>query len=212
MSSAPVLGLSLSEVLHDLGYAGLFLLMLAETVFPPIPSEAILPLAGYLVEQGEFDLVGVLVTSTVGSVVGAQLLYEAARAGGRPFALRFIRFARLDDAKLAEAETWFAKRGAIVVLLGRCVPGVRSLVSLPAGVLRMPRWEYLLFTTIGSALWNTILVGAGYLLGTQWERVGDVIGPISKPLVFIVAAVVAVFLVRHAWTRRRRRRPTGRTG
>jgi membrane protein DedA with SNARE-associated domain len=205
MSSAAVLGLSLSEVLHDLGYAGLFVLMLAETVFPPIPSEAILPLAGYLVEQGDFDMVGVLVTSTVGSVVGAQLLYEAARAGGRPFALRFIRFARLDDAKLAEAETWFAKRGPVVVLLGRCVPGVRSLVSLPAGVLRMPRWEYLLFTTIGSAVWNTILVGAGYLLGTQWERVGDVIGPISKPLVFIAAAVVAVLLVRHAWSRRRPR-------
>ena len=197
MSSAPVLGLSLSEVLHDLGYAGLLLLMLAETVFPPIPSEAVLPLAGYLVERGDFEFAGVLITATVGSVLGAQILYEAARRGGRPFALRFLRFARLEEEKLAQAEVWFARRGAIVVLVGRCVPGVRSLVSLPAGVLQMPRWEYLLFTTLGSAVWNTVLIGAGYLLGTQWERVGDVIGPISKPLIFVVAGVAALLLLRH---------------
>ena len=162
--------------------------MLGETVFPPIPSEAILPLAGYLVEQGEFDFVAVLVTSTAGSVVGAMILYEAARHGGRPFANRFLRFARLEPSKLEEAEEWFAKRGALVVLFGRCVPGVRSLVSLPAGLLRMPRWEYLLFTFIGSAIWNTVLVTAGYLLGTQWERVGDVIDPLGTPL--LIAAVV----------------------
>jgi membrane protein DedA with SNARE-associated domain len=208
MPHAQVLGLSLSEVLHDLGYAGLLLLMLAETVFPPIPSEAILPLAGYLVEQGDFQFLGVLVTSTLGSVVGAMVLYELARHGGRPFATRFLRFARLDEAKLDEAEAWFATRGPLVVLFGRCVPGVRSLVSLPAGLLRMPRWEYLLFTTLGSAVWNTVLIGAGYLLGTQWERVSDVIGPVAKPLVFIVAGAAAVWLLVHGLRARRdRRRP-----
>jgi membrane protein DedA with SNARE-associated domain len=90
-----VFGLSLSKVLRDLGYAGLALLMLAETVFPPIPSEAVLPLAGYLVERGEFSYVLVLLTSTAGSVLGAMVLYEAARHGGRPFAERFLRFAHL---------------------------------------------------------------------------------------------------------------------
>jgi len=194
---AATLGISFSQILRDLGYAGLALLMLAETVFPPIPSEAVLPLAGYLAEQGEFSLTAVLITSTVGSVVGAQLLYEAARRGGRPFALRFLRFARLQPEKLDEAERWFAKRGPVVVLLGRCVPGVRSLVSLPAGILRMPRWEYLLFTLIGSAVWNAVLVGAGYLLGSQWERVSDVIGPLSKPLIglLVVAGAGALLVV-----------------
>ena len=124
--------------------------MLVETVFPPIPSEAVLPLAGYLVERGEFAFVAVLLASTAGSVLGAVLLYEAARRGGRPFALRFLRFARLEESRLEEAERWFARRGALIVLLGRCVPGMRSLVSLPAGLLRMPRWEYLLFTLLGS--------------------------------------------------------------
>jgi membrane protein DedA with SNARE-associated domain len=199
-------GLSLSKVMRDFGYAGLALLMLAETVFPPIPSEAVLPLAGYLVERGEFAYVAVLLTSTAGSVLGAVVLYEAARRGGRPFATRFLRFAHLDEDKLDEAERWFARRGALIVLLGRCVPGMRSLVSLPAGLLRMPRWEYLLFTFIGSAAWNTVLVSIGYALGSQWERVSDVIGPISKPLVIVLVAGVAGFLLWHGLRARRRAR------
>lgn len=183
-------GLSLSQVLRDLGYVGLVLLMVAETVFPPIPSEAVLPLAGYLVERGEFAYLLVLATSTAGSVLGAMLLYEAARHGGRPFATRFLRVAHLQPAKLDEAERWFARRGALIVLVGRCVPGMRSLVSLPAGLLRMPRLQYLGLTLLGSAIWNGVLVTIGWVLGTQWEQVSDVIGPVSKPLV--VAAVVGV--------------------
>jgi membrane protein DedA with SNARE-associated domain len=198
-------GLSLSQVMRDLGYAGIALLMLAETVFPPIPSEAVLPLAGYLVERGEFAFVAVLVASTAGSVLGAVLLYEAARHGGRPFANRFMRFAHIDEAKLGEAEEWFAKRGALIVLLGRCVPGMRSLVSLPAGILRMPRWEYLLFTLLGSAVWNTVLVGAGYALGSQWERVSDVVGPLSKPLIALVVLGAAGFLLWRGLRARRAR-------
>jgi len=188
-------GLSFSQVLRDLGYAGLALLMLAETVFPPIPSEAVLPLAGYFVEQGDFAFLAVLVTSTAGSVSGACLLYEAARRGGRPFAHRFLRFARLDPDKLDEAERWFGKRGSLIVLAGRCVPGMRSLVSLPAGILRMPRWRYLLCTVIGSTIWNTVLIGLGWVLGSQWERVSDVIGPLSKPLIAVVVVGAAAVLL-----------------
>jgi membrane protein DedA with SNARE-associated domain len=198
-------GLSLSQVLRDLGYAGLALLMLAETVFPPIPSEAVLPLAGYLVERGDFNYVLVLLTSTAGSVLGAMLLYEAARHGGRPFAERFLRFAHLRPEKLEDAERWFARRGALIVLLGRCVPGMRSLVSLPAGLLRMPRLQYLGLTLLGSAIWNAVLVTIGYLLGSQWERVADVIGPISKPLVAIAVVGVGGWLLWHGIRARRTR-------
>jgi membrane protein DedA with SNARE-associated domain len=198
-------GLSFSQVLRDLGYAGLALLMLAETVFPPIPSEAVLPLAGYLVERGEFAFVAVLVTSTAGSVLGALLLYEAARHGGRPFATRFLRVARLDPEKLDDAERWFARRGALIVVLGRCVPGMRSLVSLPAGLLRMPRWRYLLCTVLGSAVWNALLVGAGYALGSQWEQVSDVVGPVSKPLIGLVVVAAAGALLWHGLRVRRER-------
>jgi len=200
-----VFGLSLSKVLRDFGYAGLALLMLAETVFPPIPSEAVLPLAGYLVERGELSYVLVLLTSTAGSVLGAMVLYEAARHGGRPFAERFLRFAHMQPEKLDDAERWFARRGALIVLLGRCVPGMRSLVSLPAGLLRMPRLQYLGLTLLGSAIWNAVLVTVGYLLGSQWERVADVIGPVSKPLVAIAVAGVGGWLLWHGVKTRRTR-------
>ena len=190
-----VFGVSISQILRDLGYAGVALLMLAETVFPPIPSEAILPLAGYLVEQGEFRFLTVVITATAGSVAGSVMLYEAARHGGRPFVNRFVRVGHLDPERLAQAEQWFARRGPWVVLFGRFVPGVRSLVALPAGLLRMPRWEYLLFTVVGSAVWNCALVGAGYALGTQWERVEDVVGPVGKPLLVVLVAIGAGVLL-----------------
>jgi len=181
-------------MLSDLGYAGLALLMVAETVFPPIPSEVVLPLAGYLVEQGDLTFAGALIASTVGSLVGAVALEETARHGGRPFAERFVRFAHQDPAKLEDAERWFRRRGWLMVLAGRCVPGVRSLVALPAGVLRMPRGQYVVLTLIGSTVWNTLLISAGYVLGSQWERVSDAIGRLSTPLV-IVAGLATVALV-----------------
>ena len=197
-------GITIPGVLSDMGYAGLALLMVAETVFPPIPSEVVLPLAGYLVEQGEMTFLGALAASTAGSLVGAVALEEAARHGGRPFAERFVRFARQDPAKLEDAERWFRRRGWMMVLFGRCVPGVRSLVALPAGVLRMPRGEYIALTLIGSTIWNTLLIGAGYLLGAQWERVSDAIGRLSAPVLIIAGLAVAVLVVRRVLRARRR--------
>ena len=196
-------GVSISQVLSDLGYVGLALLMVAETVFPPIPSEVVLPLAGYLVQQGDFAFWPALVASTLGSLVGAVLLEEAARRGGRPFAMRFLRFARQDEAKLDDAERWFQRRGPIMVLLGRCVPGVRSLVALPAGVLRMPRGQYVLLTLIGSTVWNGLLIGAGYVLGTQWERVADAIGPLATPILILALVAIAGVVVYRSLRRRR---------
>ena len=202
LANPRMLTASISDVLSQLGYLGLALLMVAETVFPPIPSEVVLPLAGFLVEQGEFEFVPALIAATIGSLVGAVALEEAARYGGRPFAERFVRFAHQDPAKLDSAERWFQRRGWLMVLAGRCVPGVRSLVALPAGVLRMPRGQYIGLTLIGSAVWNTLLIGAGYVLGAQWERVADVIGPLALPLLVITAltAIGAWY-----WHRRRHR-------
>ena len=201
----PAFGLSISQILSDLGYAGLALLMVAETLFPPIPSEVVLPLAGYLVQQGDFEFVPTLIASTAGSLVGAVLLEEAARHGGRPFTDRFLRFARQDPAKLDEAERWFRRRGSLVVLLGRCVPGVRSLVALPAGVLRMPRGRYVVLTIIGSTVWNAVLIGAGYVLGTQWERVADTLGPLAAPALLLTVIAAGGLILWHS----RRRRRTG---
>lgn len=201
----PTSALSFTEILVELGYFGVALLMLVETIFPPIPSEAVLPLAGYFAEQGKFSLPLVVLVATIGSVTGAVMLYEAARRGGRPFADAFLRRGRIDPARLDQAERWFTRRGPIVVLVARCVPGVRSVISLPAGVLRMPRGQYVLFTTLGSLLWNVLLVGAGYLLGTRWEEVGELVGPISKPALAIVALAAVGFVGWWWWSARRRR-------
>jgi membrane protein DedA with SNARE-associated domain len=200
-----VLAISPTEILVDLGYGGLALLMLAETVFPPIPSEAVLPLAGYLVYQGELGFLPALATSTAGSLAGAIVLAELARRGGRPFAERFVRFARQEPEQLDRAEGWFDRHGSWVVLFGRFLPGVRSLVALPAGLLRMSRVRYLLLTLIGSAIWNATLIGAGYILGEEWERVSDAIGPLALPVLAVVVLAVAGWFV---W---RRRRVTNRT-
>lgn len=206
-AAAPTLfALSTTQLLEDLGYLGVFALMLAETLFPPIPSEAILPLSGYLAQQGELGLPGVLLASTAGALLGATVLYELARRGGRPFALRFARVARLDESRLDAAERWFARRGLWVVLLGRCVPGIRSVVALPAGTLRMSRGLYLLTSLIGTLLWNALLIGAGYLLGAEWESVSGVIGALSKPLLAVVVVAGAAWLLRIG-LRDRRARP-----
>lgn len=195
--------LSFSGVLRDFGYVGLVALMFAETVFPPIPSEAVLPLAGYLAERGEFAWPLVLLTATAGSVAGAMVLYEVVRGGGRPVAYRLIRFGRLEPEGLDRAEEQFRRHGPWIVLLGRCVPGLRSLVSLPAGLLRMPRGQYVLLTLAGSLVWNAVLVGAGYVLGTQWDRVSDALGSVSTPLLVTVVVLGAGFLL---WRGLRRRR------
>jgi membrane protein DedA with SNARE-associated domain len=190
-----VLALSTTQLLEDLGYLGVFALMFAETLFPPIPSEAILPLAGYLVEQGDLGFPGVLLASTAGAMLGASVLYELARRGGRPFALRFARVARIDEARLDATERWFARRGVWVVLLGRCVPGVRSLIALPAGVLQMSRGVYLAASLAGTLMWNALLIGAGYVLGAEWDRAADAIGALSKPLLALVVLAACAALV-----------------
>jgi membrane protein DedA with SNARE-associated domain len=204
-----VFAVSVSEILRDLGYVGLGAMMVAENLFPPIPSEAILPLAGYLVGQGELSFALVMVVATLGSVIGAIVLYELARHGGRPFVLRFGEKAKVDEERLARAEQWFAKRGPVVVLGARCVPGARSLVSVPAGLLKMPRIQYVLLTTIGTVIWNGVLVGLGYLLGHEWETVSSVVGAASKPLLVATVVVAAALMVRAEW--RSRRRPAEQT-
>ena len=175
--------------------------MFAENVFPPIPSEAVLPLAGYLVAQGDLNAPGVLAAATLGSVAGSVFLYELARHGGRPFILRYGRLLRVGPDELDRAEAWFTRRGPLVVLVGRCIPGVRSLVSLPAGLLRMSRPLYIGLTFAGTLVWNGVLIGAGWLLGENWTRAGEVVGPLSAPL--LLAVLLALAAGAAIWWRRR---------
>ncbi len=174
------------ELMTSGGIPILAALILLENLFPPIPSEAILPFAGYLVFDGTFGFVPALLAATAGSVAGALLLYALGRYGGRPLLLRHGRLLRLTPAKLDRADDWFDAHGPKVVFLGRLVPGVRSLVSFPAGASEMRLAPFVALTAAGSALWNTALIGAGWALGTRWR---DLTGALSHYDVVIAAAV-----------------------
>lgn len=182
------------EILTALGYVGLALLIIAETVFPPIPSEAVLPLAGFLASQGYMSLWGAIIAATIGSCAGALILYSLGRWGGRTLVLRYGHILRIDAPSLARAEGWFARWGDWVVLGARVVPIARSVVSVPAGTMRMSPGRFTVLTAAGSAVWNIMLIGAGWLLGENWERVRDWIETYSNLVVVITLAALSVGL------------------
>jgi membrane protein DedA with SNARE-associated domain len=193
-------------LIDRLGEVGVGVLTFVETVVPPVPSEIVLPLSGFLAQQGRLAVVWVLIASTVGSLVGAWAFYALGAALGLERSIALLtKVPLIDREDLEAASTWFHRHGRGSVFFGRFVPGVRSLISLPAGAQRMPLGVFSLCTAAGSALWNGLLVGAGYALGTQWATVGQYVSTASNiVIVLIVVVTVATLLRRH-----RRRRSTG---
>jgi membrane protein DedA with SNARE-associated domain len=181
-----------SEVVRSFGYAGVAFLMLAENLFPPIPSEVILPLTGFLIGQGDLAFVPALVVATAGSLAGALVLYALGRWGGRELILRYGGVLRIKEADLVRADEWFDRYGGAVVLFGRMVPGVRSLVSIPAGLSEMPLGRFVLLSALGSCMWNALLMGVGRLLGENWSQVASVVGSVSNIVVALLAAAAVV--------------------
>ena len=179
-----------ADVVDALGYLGVAFLVALENVFPPIPSEVVLPLAGFVAGRGDASLIGMILAATAGSVVGAWALYGVAAAIGpvrlRAFIVRFGRWFGVREHHLERAEEWFDRRAGAAVLIGRCVPLIRSVVSVPAGFRRMPIGRFTLLTAIGSAMWNTALISAGAVLGERWERVGDVVGLLQGAVIVAV--------------------------
>jgi membrane protein DedA with SNARE-associated domain len=188
------------------GYPGLALLIAVENVLPPIPSEVVLPLAGSFVAEGSLSFVPAVLAATAGSLAGALVLYALARIGGRPLILRLSRVLRVDEEKLDRADRWFDRRGDAIVLLGRMVPGARSVVSIPAGLAEMPLGRFALLTAIGSGAWNAALIGAGWALGDSWTEVADVLSRASEVVLIGGGALVAALVVGAVWRRRRRQR------
>lgn len=190
-----------------LGEVGVGLLTLIETVFPPIPSEVVLPLAGYLGNRGRLDLVGVLIASTVGALAGALLLYGlGARLGERRATALLARLPLTDEEDVARAAGWFHRHGGVAVFTGRLIPGVRSLISLPAGAARMPLLKFSVLTVLGSGLWNALLIAGGYALGTQYALVERYAAVLDYVIVAAVVSAVALMLRRRLRKRRRVRR------
>lgn len=191
----------IADTIEVLGAVGVGVLTLAEVFFPPIPSELVLPMAGFLAGQGQLHLVGAVVASTIGSTIGALALYWLANAWGNDRVRRALGVIPLMEPEdLDRAEEWFDRHDRSSVLIGRLVPGVRSLISLPAGFRQMPLVSFVVLTAAGSAAWNTLLVAAGYLLGNRWRSVGQYSDWLNWAVVALLLALVAKFV----WDRRDR--------
>ena len=193
------------EVIERLGAIGVALLVILENVFPPIPSEIVLPFAGFVAQRGDGSVVLMIVAATVGAVIGALILYYVAALIGPVrlgvFIAKFGKWFGVKPADLMRAEQWFDRHAVAAVLLGRCVPLIRSVVSVPAGFRRMPLVPFIAYTALGSAVWNTVLIGAGAVLGNQWEKVE----PYVAVLQWFVLATIVLLLVRFGFMKLRRR-------
>ncbi|WP_194822932.1 DedA family protein [Micromonospora sp. S-DT3-3-22] len=190
-------------VIDSLGAVGVAFLVALESIIPPIPSEIVLAMAGYLAAEGRFSLVVIVLAATVGSLVGALVLYWLGAALGEERLKRWLdRIPLVDRDDLEKADRWFERHGRWAVLIGRLVPVVRSLVSVPAGANRMPMGEFVLLTTLGSGVWNALVVGLGYTLGSRWQDVEKY----SDWFNYAIFAVFAVMLVSWASKKIRSRR------
>ena len=189
-------------VIEKIGYLGVGLLVGLENVIPVIPSEIVQPYAGFVAQKDGFGaVVLMIIVATIGSVVGSLAMYGIAASIGpvrlRAFVNRYGSWVGISEHELTRAENWFDRRATISVLVGRCVPLIRAVVSIPAGFRRMKLMPYIVYTAIGSLVWNILLIGAGALLGDNWERVGEVFSPIQKLVELAVVVAVVVF----AWLR-----------
>ncbi|MBN1260739.1 MAG: DedA family protein [Anaerolineae bacterium] len=197
------------DVIRAMGYLGLGLVMFLENVFPPIPSEAVLPMAGWLAydKVGGFSLLGVTLVGAIGSVAGALVFYGLGYWFGegrvRELLRRFGKWLLLSESDFDTALAWFDRFGEAVIFFGRMVPIVRSLVSIPAGIASMNLPRFSLYTAIGTALWSFILALAGYILGQNWPLVMDVVSRYEKVVLVLAVVGVVVFVVRRLGQRRR---------
>ena len=183
------------------GYFGIVVLMFIENVFPPVPSEIIMPLAGYMASDGKVSLFGVVLAGTVGSVLGALPLYYAGRRFGedrlKDFADRRGRWLTLSRNDIEGAKRWFDRHGHVAVLWCRLVPGVRSLISIPAGIAGMNMFPFIAYTALGAAIWTSLLTYIGYFLANNFTKVGEYLDPISWVVFGAIAIIYCIRVIQH---------------
>jgi membrane protein DedA with SNARE-associated domain len=187
----------ITQFITATGYLGIALLMFAENIFPPIPSELIMPFAGFVAARGELNAVGVVAAGVAGSLLGAMPWYLAGRWLGserlKRIADRHGRWLTVSREDLDLAEAWFRRYGVVSIIIGRLVPAVRTLISVPAGITHMRAIPFLLYSAVGTLAWTGLLTGAGYLLEAHYDRVADWLNPVSK---IVLAVILFAYLYR----------------
>jgi len=187
-----------TQVMQAYGYPGLVFIVLVENLFPPIPSEIVLPFAGFMTAQGALTLPGAVLAATMGSVLGAIALYWVGLWFGREriYAIveRYGRILTISTADVQKTEDWFGKYGPLTVFFCRMVPVMRSLISIPAGLVQMRMPMFIFYTTVGSLIWNLVLVGLGAILGTAWPLVSQWVSYYQDVVLVILVALLLVGL------------------
>ena len=200
------LGQWVTDAVYSFSYPGIAVLIALSNLFLPVPSQLVLPLAGFLVGQGRFSFPLVLLASTVGALAGALILYAAGRQLGeeplRRFLKRFGRFVLVDESDLDKASGWFEQHDEEAVVIVRLLPGAGSLVSVPAGLESMPLWRFALYTALGNGLYNAVLVGFGWILGSQWAMVEQYV-PLLEYAVLAAIAGGSLWVLLHRWRARK---------
>ena len=190
------------RLIEQSGYLGVGFLMFLETIFPPIPSEVIMPVAGVAAGQGKLSYALVVASGTTGAMLGNIVWYLAARALGierlEPIVRRWGRWITITWPELLRAEKWFRKNGTLFVSLGRLLPTIRSLVSIPAGLLKMRFRTFFIASTIGTGVWTALLAGAGYKLGQNYHDIDKIIGPLSNAIIILLV----IAYIHRLWTHR----------
>ncbi|EOY2823141.1 DedA family protein [Listeria monocytogenes] len=188
----------ITSIMADFGYIGIFVLIMVENLFPPIPSEIILTFGGFMTTVTSLNVVMVIIVATLGSVVGAILLYKVASYFGKErltkIVLKYGRILRLKESDIERAENFFLKYGSWAVFLCRMIPLIRSLISIPAGMTKLKMSKFLILTTAGSLLWNTVLIGLGAMLGESWSEIVVFMDSFSTIIYSIIAILVVVGL------------------
>lgn len=195
-----------TSIISWLGYPGLVLAMALESMIVPLPSELVMPFAGFLIAQGKFNLYLVIIFSTLGSIIGSYISYYLGYYGGNKLVLKWGRYLLLDDDDLKLTEKWFSRRGELTILIGRFVPVVRHLISIPAGIGKMDLKKFTLYTIIGAGIWNTILIWVGLKLGENWESLRQYSEKLSVIVAILLVIAFAYFVIRHIHLKRKKRK------
>lgn len=187
----------ITNTISSLGYVGIALLMMLENVFPPIPSEVIMPLAGFTVQQGKLEMLFVILAGTVGSVVGTLPWYYLGKVVGekrlRQWIDKYGKWLTISSSDIDKSKRWFRKNGAAVVFFGRLIPGIRTYISIPAGFQGMSLFPYLLYSTIGTLLWIGLLSYAGFVLGQNYHQVKQYLAPVSGIVLTLLLIASAIW-------------------
>lgn len=176
-------------------YPGIFLLMVLESMVFPVPSEAVMPFAGFGIYDGQFTFTGVIIASTLGSIVGSLASYAMGFYGGKPFIKKFGKYLLLDVHDLEMTERFFAKRGELTIFVSRFIPVIRHLISIPAGLGKMNLWKFSIYTILGAGLWNSFLTYVGFKLKENWQEVMKY----SHTIDIVVVAVLGIAFLYYAY-------------